>query len=1527
MKIKLTGEIIKNVRLSRYSKEDLELVESINDFEFFGQGNDYIEHYIYDSFDNLINSKLGYTNYKLPKDYSINQDGSYSIIEIDPVKDVQVNGYETGEYKTFYHFFRNLIGNPGKNLSIKDISGDRTEISCIPVNIDNAELETSVNKILKVIENSEYIPSYLLNFGDNNQILCINIALDKTNPEEYKVLFKLLNPLPQEYNLKRKFWFVEELTNSIFFNINLSKLISLPEAPKLQGPNFNIDISGDNNKSNSESYTYNSIISSSIDSSINELSSKLTNKSYDININYEITSSNSFDEFVRFSSAKKRVDKFWNKVEFIETKNDYINLYEPLINVSSSLSSSVSIARNDITSKINTFDGFENYLYFTSGSNTYPKITDNKPYLQESVTSSIALDWYSNLSELAILHDNINKDNLINLIPNFISEDEINEPYVDFVHMTGHYFDNLWIYIKSITDLYKNDNNVNKGISKDFIHIMLKSLGLELSNNYEEENLYNYVIGSNTGSIDLTNLDPIELDAIPKSDLKAELGKRLYNNLPYLLKNKGTLPGLKALINIFGIPTSILRIDEYGGSDNSSDTFEYSFNKYYNSLQFDESANIRTKWGHLLDTSETAKSLELRFKPSTQVVTQSLFTLEYDSNEEAYVDLFYTGSDGGYLEFSISGSGGITSTTMSGAFYNGEWWNLLINKGDDFEIFSKTSKEDSIFYNLSSSIETTTSQSWDDVRNYIYIGGNARPFSGSLNNFRLWTESLNENKFDKHVLNPGSYEGNSITSSYYTLGAYFPLGLDTKTYNHYNITNVYSNHPNQTISSFTSGSTEYSDITFINFSDEDNYDGNNEIFYINSPDSGTYKRVSDKIRIISKNVVTGSYDSTGKMLLPDMSLEEDLNDKYTVDKNLINISFSPSNEINNDIINHFGHFDMGEYLGDPANSNSSSYSELTDLKNEYFMKYSSSYDYEVYNKYVGYFDNSLFKLVENFVPSRSNLSTGITIQSNILERPKYKNISFENSTTESLHQMNISSFTNGNVNIIGQNDHYWELLGGNRKSFINGEIEGTAIDVYQYFENANFNPYLLSDPTILNEASKSYDDIAFKKSEYNVLKNNVDSYRSNPKYKVIENNGTSSSSLSSFNDYYNNLTSFNNSRYKGSKSTSFKYNIYTSSSYVPTSSIKNLKSDDPNISGSYYLINEDDSYSKNPSIDIYDNRLGLFTQITENKFFIDKNDVSLKYLVDRKGEMIELNKRNENWNEVQSLFKLGENTIVSLFDDQKFTDHKKTNGSKTIFSSGYSYSSIFYIHKDDEKITIQNSAGFIEQNFQGGSISSSAYPLIASGSKYYVNNIFNKKLNDINGLFTSYTDSPSQYVISSDTEYDYNAQISSSITFERTGTYKISLELLELDGLGSDSFNNILLSDSITYEVSASAPAGTFELTGSIEASSGTHRYYLYSTSDLGQPSVPAMTLEDGAGMGYADRELTSSSETVEFRLAKFYYNDLANADCYITIAINGGFPSVIDNYLTGDAIDKTENILIADGDKVVISLLNGTPS
>jgi len=133
-----------------------------------------------------------------------------------------------------------------------------------------------------------------------------------------------------------------------------------------------------------------------------------------------------------------------------------------------------------------------------------------------------------------------------------------------------------------------------------------------------------------------------------------------------------------------------------------------------------------------------------------------------------------------------------------------------------------------------------------------------------------------------------------------------------------------------------------------------------------------------------------------------------------------------------------------------------------------------------------------------------------------------------------------------------------------------------------------------------------------------VLFNNVSSSVTSSYRKSIEYIwGTTGSITSSaqLQDSYLTLRSYQISRYEGSKLTSLNYNTYTSASYA-----NGLISQSGDI-----------SYGKTAVIDRNSYKLGWIQTITTQSLnFYDKTPISLKYLVDTKNEVTDLNSYNNN---------------------------------------------------------------------------------------------------------------------------------------------------------------------------------------------------------------------------------------------------------------------------------------------------------
>jgi hypothetical protein len=641
--IKIVGEIINTQRVPRYSEDDLNLLSPQLQKEDFGQQNDYIEYFVYDAGGTLLNVNYSYKDFKLPNTSYIDPtSGSLPIIEIDPVRDLQNLGYSSGEFKVQYNFFNNKISNSSQaGLFTKEISADRTELRLGSTVLTNEQIESGSLELINSYSGSLYFVDYLLNFGNNFQAVATNTALNKID-SGYEVLFKLYQPLPDTIQIKSTLWVVDEKVDPYIFDINLDKLITPLPGPQLRGPNFDIDVPNQNNIG-TPYQTYTNLINSVQNistASYQQLLSLITSQSIDINTDYT-----DYNNFVVFSSAKQRIINFYNKVKQIE---DYQN---NIINYTLSSSQYPLMVKdlNDSTASINNiianFDGFEYYLYFESGSTLtssieynitpYPKIGTLLPYSLQSTGSSEVETWYGWATSSADNYDDQNQNNLVFTVPTFIKDDGNNEPYLTFLNMVGHYFDNIWIYLQALTDINLTNNNLEKGISKDLVYYVLESLGTKLYNQYGDVDNLEYLVG-NSGSANFDNnftYTGSYLNTIPRKDLVAEAYKRIYHNLPLLMKTRGTSYGLQTLVSTFGITSSVLPIKEYGGDLKSNTLDEFNNDK----IRIVSNSIV----GRPLDIYNTASVLS----PYIRLYDQPINPTDFRTNDLHYVDISFSPQD------------------------------------------------------------------------------------------------------------------------------------------------------------------------------------------------------------------------------------------------------------------------------------------------------------------------------------------------------------------------------------------------------------------------------------------------------------------------------------------------------------------------------------------------------------------------------------------------------------------------------------------------------------------------------------------------------------------------------------------------------------------------------------------------------------------------------------------------------------------------------------------------------------------
>ena len=797
-----------------------------------------------------------------------------------------------------------------------------------------------------------------------------------------------------------------------------------------------------------------------------------------------------YENFVHFSSAKERLDNFKYKIQLIE----YYDAQSVALSASASPAAEVNrvqfvTKKNDIISK---FDAYENYLYTESSSyengsygifnaSTWPKTNSSIPYTLAHSTSSAFTEWYATQSATALDYDIDNAYNLEKTIPAHVRLDPENANYLMFVNMIGQNFDHVYNYIDHMDMIHDRQNELHLGLSKDLVWDVLKSLGWHGINGYNFEDLWAYKLGTDkSGSYQATDSGStqtfVNASSMPTEDIAKEVWSRTLNNLPHLLSSKGTERAVRALVNTYGLPPTVLRIKEYGGTPKEMSTKQYL--KYEHSgysLNFDGGQVIDAPWAKLepdnythlgaVDGTTMAPDIvELRFntsQPQTSILAhnKNRWAIELQAHPSASnTSSAYHNHGRLYLGARDTDVGGYEFTQSAyHPIFDNDWWNIQfgITRSKVFNVHLKKSADHSnglithsekIAWDLSGNTYNAYllwHENFDPFsigiggltlgsgNQWEYVTGSAGTptgYTGSIQELRYWKFPTNDTilsdaAFDNHVLSPLSIEGNTYTSSYTDLVARWPLGA-TGTTSSLSVVNIASKHPNQNITttpfdSAVDATMSLSGSGFNGTAADWQYE--EETFYTVVPEIIGTRAVSDKIRIVDETY-SGSLYMDSSVVSSSVNLS-------APDSPLLGIFFSPNDDIDLDISHTIGGAKFDDFVGNPRDAYRTSYKELGHIRNHYWQKYLAAPSFTAYLKVLKYFDSSLFLQLESLLPARANKQTGLLIKPNLLERPTIARVS------ESFADLTYEQVKNVDTKPLF-NTHYLETYEANVKTYI-----------------------------------------------------------------------------------------------------------------------------------------------------------------------------------------------------------------------------------------------------------------------------------------------------------------------------------------------------------------------------------------------------------------------------------------------------------------------------------------------------------
>ncbi len=904
----------------------------------------------------------------------------YGILNISILDEFNNLGITAGKFRFVLNFFTNLIGNyDNQYLKISEISPDRTEVKLSLIDKENqiglSQIASYASSVRQTYENGNknnpnVTETYILNFSQNNCAQFVNSVVVGEH-----LYVKLLKPLDSNIEEKFKCWVVKEDKLPYVDSIHILADSILDEINRLSGPNWQANSEATSISTETDLKSWNDLLGSSIQTSQQIIDSYFSGSlsGIDLNIQYH-----DFNNFVFYSSAAERVANFKYKLGLIET---YVSQSKVISNITSNISTTNANDFNILkTNLISGFDEFEQYLYYESSSIDFthdiylsndinvseltgsyiqpaPKSNSTIPYSIMSVTSSEFNVWYNALYYSASLYDNYNNNILTKGIPEFIRFDSNNSDMDIFVNMLGHHFDILYTYVKYLSKLYERDEHPKRGVPNELLYQVAKQFGWNLSIGNQGADLWEYLYGTNELGTPITGSLSVGDPGVSRKDMTFHVWRRIVNNLPYLLKSKGTKRSIKALLSCYGIPQSMISINEYGGPKLTRTPIYESHELKYALDLINNSAGTTE-----IDYSGQIRSVELRFRTDNVLTNPSM---------PSTMNLYSVGGNNVTIDFNSGTLGTIRiNTTASGLIdcFDGEFVNTLLRSGSDngtLELIAQKSKFGKITTTVSASVTGSFPSTGKVILGGEPGGNGGSRLQGQLQEFRLWTSSLDLAPFSNHTKAPGAYDGNIDT--YNELLFRLPL---TENVNHNLTSSLLGIEPNESNIS----------ASFFNWSNSNPYNSFEETYFYDAITVGNDTFDDNKIRIEDNKLIAP--------LSVNNRAEQSQYDTAPKDSPKLGVFYSPQTIINEDIISQLGRVNLEDYIGDPIDNDSRNYSVLEKFANTYWKKYKDKSNLNDFLSIFKLFDLTFFSQIDQLLPARAEKIKGLLLQPTLLERSK-----------------------------------------------------------------------------------------------------------------------------------------------------------------------------------------------------------------------------------------------------------------------------------------------------------------------------------------------------------------------------------------------------------------------------------------------------------------------------------------------------------------------------------------------------------
>ena len=653
----------------------------------------------------------------------------------------------------------------------------------------------------------------------------------------------------------------------------------------------------------------------------------------------------------------------------------------------------------------------------TSSYTTDIKITlknplDTKPFSFIYPTGSNQFDdWYNTMYTEA---ESFDEDNIHSLNKNVPEKIATGDEVKTFLNVWGEHFDGVRNYIDTYKTFYNRSYTPSNSVPTNLLPILGDNLGWELINPFSSS-IQDY-FSSITGSADVGK------------KITENTWRKIINNLVYVYKSKGTQNSLDALLNIYGYPSDLINVNEYGGSivgqnptyvDDTYTTFS-GFNNLSNKVSYIQEKQLHTMMDYSVNSNPlkidyqqndaSGSVIEFNMIPNTTATTMSIIEASGSQVGETRWHLHYEPfpgntnrgrlvtriNHGQQYTSSIYFNDGINNAFSCSTDYfdigNDRMFNVhfslnggvnvngpniyVLSKNELGEIDLFTTASFDLTEILSTHVPPYTVTDGVFVSNSASTGSTlyfGKSFNGKISDIRLWKNELSASKMKQHTLNPNSIVGNNLNS------------METEL--------VYRYRLNESPKS-GSNDTSIKDANSDNFGDFskntdivnsyttkliDTYKFTPRVDGISQKNSNMITTDVDRILVKNLSPIERSYLNTD-----DQRLEQQV---LGVKSNKVDLSSSPTDIINEHITQVLADKDITQFYSKWSDLYEPYYKDLDDLRDKILK--GVSVDINTYiNTQAQLYNPFILEAISSILPLHSDIESGVVLKPNFLERNK-----------------------------------------------------------------------------------------------------------------------------------------------------------------------------------------------------------------------------------------------------------------------------------------------------------------------------------------------------------------------------------------------------------------------------------------------------------------------------------------------------------------------------------------------------------